>query len=278
MFIIGAHLSTHNGYAKMAQQAHMIGANTFQFFIRNPHGAKAKTLNTDDVNEMAQIMKQYEMPIIQAYASYVMNFASKSLQTQKYSQQLLNEDLKRLTHFPNNLYAFHPGNHGGQGIDKAINLIADALNKTLTDDLKTQVLLVTMPGEATQVGSTFEQLQKIIEKVELNDKLGVCFDTSSVYAAGYDIVNNLDGVLNEFDDIIGLDRIKSVHLNDSKNKLNSHVNRHTPIGEGEIGLGGIINIINNKKLHNLPFYLETPNRSLDGYKDEIKILHENYKN
>lgn len=276
MFTIGVHLSTHEGYTKMAQEAIKIGANTFQFFTRNPRGAKAKKLNITDVNQMAEIMKNNQMPVIQAYASYVMNLASKSEQTRKYSYELLQEDLERLINFPNNMYAFHPGYTDGQPIDKAIGYICESLNKTLTENQETPVLLVTMPGEGSEIGGKFEELQQIIENVDLNENIGVCFDTCSVYAAGYDIVDDLDGVLDEFDDIIGIKRIKSVHLNDSRDKLGSHTDRHTIIGEGNIGLETIVNVINNKYLHKLPFYLEAPNRSMMGYKKEIEILREKY--
>lgn len=271
MFTIGAHLSINKGFENIALEALSIDANTFQFFPRSPRGGKAKALDFDDIEKFEDLIKDTSIDVILAHAPYVINLASKSEKTRNNAYEIFEDDLERLSHLPNNLYNFHPGSHVGQGVDVAIELISDALNKLIQEDQKTIVLLETMAGKGTEIGRTFEELQSIIELVELDEKIGVCLDTCHVYDAGYDIKNDLDSVIDEFDSVIGLDRLKAIHLNDSKFGLNSHKDRHEKIGQGELGLDAIVNIINHNKLRNLPFYLETPN-DVEGYGDEIKLL------
>ena len=276
MLTIGAHLSASKGYTAMLKQAQEIGANTFQFFTRNPRGGSAKDIDEKDVNTFLELMKSEDFPVILAHAPYTLNCCSAKPETIEFAVNTFADDLRRMEYTPNQLYNFHPGSHVGQGEEKGIELIADALNKVLFEDMTTTVLLETMAGKGSEVGKTFEELRAIIDRVELSDKLGVCLDTCHVNDAGYDIVNDLDGVLDEFDKVIGLDRLKAIHLNDSKNPLSAHKDRHEKIGEGYIGLEAIERIINHPKLRNLPFFLETPNE-LDGYAREIEILRGLYK-
>lgn len=276
MLTIGAHLSASKGYTAMLKQAKEIGANTFQFFTRNPRGGSAKDIDENDVNTFLELMKSEGFPVILAHAPYTLNCCSAKPETIEFAVNTFADDLRRMEYTPNQLYNFHPGSHVGQGEEKGIELIADALNKVLFEDMTTTVLLETMAGKGSEVGKTFEELRAIIDRVELSDKLGVCLDTCHVNDAGYDIVNDLDGVLDEFDKVIGLDRLKAIHLNDSKNPLSAHKDRHEKIGEGYIGLDAIERIINHPKLRNLPFFLETPNE-LDGYAREIEILRGLYK-
>ncbi|MDD6285618.1 MAG: deoxyribonuclease IV [Methanosphaera sp.] len=276
MFTIGAHLSINKGFENIGLEALSIDANTFQFFPRSPRGGKAKKLDPDDVDKLQELMDNTTMDVILAHAPYIINLASKSEKTRNNAYEIFEDDLRRLDQLPNNMYNFHPGSHVQQGVDKGIELIVDSLNKLIREDQKTTVLLETMAGKGTEIGRSFEELQAIIEKVELDDKLGVCLDTCHVYDAGYDIVNNLDGVLDEFDSVIGLDRLKAIHLNDSKFGLSSHKDRHEKIGLGKIGIDAITDIINHEKLRDLPFYLETPN-DVEGYKNEIELLRGLYK-
>jgi deoxyribonuclease-4 len=276
MFTIGAHLSINKGFEKIGLEALSIDANTFQFFPRSPRGGKAKSLDPEDISKFEDIMKNSNIEIILAHAPYVINLASKSDKTRNNSYELFEDDLKRLSQLPNNLYNFHPGSHVGQGSEKGIELISSSLNKLIDENQKTTILLETMAGKGTEIGRTFEELNSIIEKVEIDEKLGVCLDTCHVYDAGYDIKNDLDTVLDEFDSVIGLTRLKAIHLNDSIYGLNSHKDRHEKIGLGKLGLDAITNIINHKSLRNLPFFLETPN-DVEGYKEEIKLLRGLYK-
>ena len=276
MFTIGAHLSINKGFENIGLEALSIDANTFQFVPRSPRGGKAKKLDPDDVDKLQELMDNTTMDVILAHAPYIINLASKSEKTRNNAYEIFEDDLRRLDQLPNNMYNFHPGSHVQQGVDKGIELIVDSLNKLIREDQKTTVLLETMAGKGTEIGRSFEELQAIIEKVELDDKLGVCLDTCHVYDAGYDIVNNLDGVLDEFDSVIGLDRLKAIHLNDSKFGLSSHKDRHEKIGLGKIGIDAITDIINHEKLRDLPFYLETPN-DVEGYKNEIELLRGLYK-
>lgn len=276
MLTIGAHLSASKGYTAMLKQAQEIGANTFQFFTRNPRGGSAKDIDENDVKTFLELMKSEGFPVILAHAPYTLNCCSAKPETIEFAINTFADDLRRMEYTPNQLYNFHPGSHVGQGEEKGIELIADALNKVLFEDMTTTVLLETMAGKGSEVGKTFEELRAIIDRVELSDKLGVCLDTCHVNDGGYDIVNNLDGVLDEFDSVIGLDRLKAIHLNDSKNPLGAHKDRHEKIGEGYIGLEAIERIINHPKLRDLPFFLETPNE-LDGYAKEIEILKGLYK-
>ena len=276
MLNIGCHLSTTKGYENMGKEALKIGANTFQYFTRNPRGGKAKDINEKDILALRKLMEENNFAKILAHAPYTLNGCSADESTREFASEMMADDLERLKYLPTSLYNFHPGSHVKQGVDVGINYIVEMLNKVLKPEHTTIVLLETMAGKGTEVGRTFEEIAEIISRVELNEKMGVCLDTCHVYDAGYDIVNDLDGVLEEFDRIIGLDRLHAIHLNDSKNPFKSHKDRHEKIGEGEIGFEAIKRIINHPKLRNIPFFLETPNE-LDGYKNEIELLREQYK-
>jgi len=269
--IIGAHLSASKGYTHMLEEAMSIGANTFQFFTRNPRGGKAKDIDKQDIDTFLKLYKENNFATILAHAPYTLNCCSAKPETIRFAVETFADDLKRMEYTPNMLYNFHPGSHVGQGEDKGIELICDALNTVLFPEMTTTVLLETMAGKGSEMGKTFEELKAIIDGTELDDKLGVCLDTCHVSDGGYDIVNNLDGVLEQFDKIIGIDRLKALHLNDSKNPLGAHKDRHEKIGEGFIGIKAFENIVNNKYLKDLPMFLETPN-DLDGYAKEIALL------
>ena len=271
MLNIGCHLSTTKGFKNMGKEALSIGANTFQFFTRNPRGGKAKDIDEKDIAGLLEIMKENNFATILAHAPYTLNGCSADENTRKFATEMMADDLVRMEYLPNSLYNFHPGSHVKQGVDVGIDFIVEMLNTVLKPEQTTTVLLETMAGKGTEIGRTFEEIAQIIERVELKDHLGVCLDTCHVYDAGYDIVNDLDNVLDEFDRIIGLDRLKAIHLNDSKNPFKSHKDRHEKIGEGSLGLEAISRIINHPKLRHLPFFLETPNE-LDGYKNEIELL------
>jgi deoxyribonuclease-4 len=271
MLNIGCHLSASKGFAHMGKEALSIDANTFQFFTRNPRGSKAKAIDEKDVKELLKIAGDNGFAPMVGHAPYTLNPCSPDARTKEFALETLMDDIVRMEHLPNNLYNFHPGSQGGQGTEKGIELIAEALNFILTPKQTTTVLLETMAGKGSEVGGTFQEVRAIIEKVKLDDKVGVCLDVCHVHDAGYDVVNDLDGVLDEFDRIIGLDRLKAIHLNDSKNPLASHKDRHEKIGEGAIGLAAITNIISHPKLRRLPFVLETPNE-VPGYAREIKLL------
>lgn len=276
MFTVGAHLSINKGFEHIGRESLSIDANTFQFFPRSPRGGKAKELDMGDIDKFVELKNNSNIDVILAHAPYIINLASKSEKTRQNAYDIFEDDLKRLSYLPDNMYNFHPGSHVGQGVEKGIDLICESLNKLIYDDLETVVLLETMAGKGTEIGRTFEELESIIMGVELNDKIGVCVDTCHIYDGGYDIKNNLDDVIDEFDSIIGLDKLKAIHLNDSKFGLNSHKDRHEKIGLGELGLDAIKNIINHKKLRDLPFFLETPN-DVQGYHEEIKLLKELYE-
>ena len=276
MLNIGCHLSTTKGFENMGKEALEIGANTFQFFTRNPRGGKAKDIDINDMEGLLKIARENNFATILAHAPYTLNACSADERTREFAREMMEDDLKRMELMPNNLYNFHPGSHVKQGVEVGINYIVELLNNVLREDQTTTVLLETMAGKGSEVGRTFEEIAEIISRVELKDKMGVCLDTCHVYDAGYDIVNNLDGVLEEFDRIIGLDRLKAIHLNDSKNPFKSHKDRHEKIGEGFLGLEAITNIINHPKLKHLPFFLETPNE-LDGYAKEIELLRSRYR-
>lgn len=276
MLNIGCHLSASKGFGNMGKEALSIDANTFQFFTRNPRGSKAKEIDENDVKELLKIVKDNDFAPLLGHAPYTLNACSADKRTRGFALEVLIDDMVRMEHLPNNLYNIHPGSHVGQGVEKGIDLIADALNFILTPKQTTIVLLETMSGKGSEVGSSFQEIRKIIEKVNQEDKVGVCLDTCHVYDAGYDIVNDLDGVLDEFDRIIGLDRLRAIHLNDSKNPFSSRKDRHEKIGEGAIGLKALADIINHPRLRRLPFFLETPNE-LPGYAQEIKLLRNAYK-
>lgn len=275
MLNIGCHLSTSKGFVHMGKEALSIDANTFQFFTRNPRGSKAKGIDENDVRGLLKIMEDNDFAPLVAHAPYTLNPCSADQRTKDFALEVLIDDLVRMEHLPNNYYNFHPGSHVGQGTEKGIDLIADALNFILTPSQTTIVLLETMSGKGSEVGSNFQELRAIIDKVKLDQKVGVCLDVCHVHDAGYDIVNDLDGVIDEFDRIVGLDRLRAIHLNDSKNSLSSHKDRHAKIGEGAIGLKATTAIINHPKLRRLPFVLETPNE-VPGYAQEIKLLRKAY--
>ena len=276
MLNIGCHLSTSKGFKSMGDTALSIGANTFQFFTRNPRGGKAKDIDKKDIEELLKLMKEYNFGKILAHAPYTLNPCSKDESIREFAYKIMEDDLKRMEYLPNNLYNFHPGSHVKQGVDIGINYIIELLNKVIKKDQTTKILLETMSGKGTEIGRNFNEIKAIIDGVNLNEHIGVCLDSCHIFDGGYDIVNNLDNVLDEFDDVIGLDKLCAIHLNDSKNILGSHKDRHEKIGLGNIGLDAIGNIINHEKLKNLPFFLETPNE-LDGYAKEISLLKSIYR-
>ena len=275
--IIGCHLSVSKGFENMGKEALSIGANTFQFFTRNPRGGKAKNIDKADVENLLKLMQEHNFGKILAHAPYTLNPCSKDEKTREFALNTMIDDLKRMEYLPNNLYNFHPGSHTGQGVEKGIELICNQLNTVLYEDMTTTVLLETMAGKGSEVGSKFEELKTIIDNTKLNDKLGECLDTCHVFDGGYDIVDNLENVLEEFDKIIGISKLKAIHINDSMNYLGCHKDRHQKIGQGAIGIDAFERIINHKYLKDLPYYLETPNE-LDGYKAEIALLKSLYKN
>ena len=277
MLYIGCHLSASKGYKDMGKQALKINANTFAFFTRNPRGGSAKAINQSDIDAFMEIYNENKFGKIVAHAPYTMNACAADEKIREFALNAMKDDIKRMEYTPNNYYNFHPGSHVKQGAEVGIKLISEQLNHVITAEQSTIILLETMAGKGSEVGRNFEEIRKIIDNVELNDKLGVCLDTCHVWDGGYDIVNNLDGVLEEFDRIIGLERLKAVHLNDSLNPLGAHKDRHAKIGEGYIGLDALINVINHPYLKELPFILETPN-DLEGYSKEIEILRKNYNN
>ena len=277
MLKIGCHLSTTKGFENMGKEALKIGANTFQFFTRNPRGGKAKEIEETDIQGLINIINENNFAKVLAHAPYTLNGCSADANTRKFAIEMMSDDLKRMEYLPNNLYNFHPGSHVKQGVDVGINYIVEMLNEVLKPEQTTKVLLETMAGKGTEIGRSFEEIAEIISKVELKEHMGVCLDTCHVYDSGYDIVNELDKVLDEFDKIIGLDRLDAIHLNDSKNPFSSHKDRHEKIGDGFIGINAIEKIINHPKLRHLPFFLETPNE-LDGYAKEIALLKSIYRN
>ena len=271
--LIGNHLSASKGYAAMGKAALALDANTFAFFTRNPRGGKAKEIDEKDVEKFLNFAKEHEFGKIVAHAPYTMNLCAAKEDVRSFSKEMLLDDLKRMGYTPYNYYNFHPGAHVGQGAEKGIALIAEALNEALKPEQTTTVLLETMAGKGTEVGRTFEELREILDRVELNDKMGVCLDTCHVWDGGYDIVNDLDDVLNEFDRVIGLDRLKAVHFNDSMNDCGSHKDRHAKIGEGKIGAEAMRRVALHPLLEGRPFILETPNDD-EGYRREIQMVRE----
>ena len=272
MFTIGCHLSSAKGYLHMAKDAVSIDANTFQFFTRNPRGGRAKAIDPKDITAFAAYAPEHGIERILAHAPYTLNPASDKQQTRDFALMVLAEDLGRMEETPHQLYNMHPGSAVGQPCEVAIAKIADALNQSLLPHQTTTLLLETMAGKGSEIGGTFEELAAIIAQVELESHVGVCLDTCHVWDAGYDIVGDLDGVLEEFDRVIGLDRLHAIHLNDSMNARGSHKDRHARIGEGEIGFKALAAVTNHPKLRDLPFYLETPNPDLAGYAEEIAAL------
>lgn len=276
MLRIGCHLSSSKGFLAMGKDAVKINANTFQFFTRNPRGGKAKPLDLEDMEQYIAFAGEHDIAHILAHAPYTLNACAKDEGLRTFAKETMADDLNRLSYLPESMYNFHPGSHVGQGTEQGIEYIAGMLNEILKPEQKTIVLLETMAGKGTEVGRSFEELQSILDKVELRGKMGVCLDTCHVYDAGYDIVNGLDDVLEEFDKVIGLNWLKAIHLNDSKNPFESHKDRHEKIGEGSIGLEAMVRIINHPALKGIPFFLETPNE-LEGYGAEIALLRENYQ-
>ena len=276
MFRIGCHLSVSKGYEALGKDALSVGANTFQFFTRNPRGGSAKAIDEKDIAGFLKIARENDIAYFLAHAPYTMNVCAADAGIRKFAGEMFADDLMRMEYFSGSLYNFHPGSHVGQGVDVGIRYIIDTLNYVLKPEQTTIVLLETMAGKGSEIGRSFEELRAIIDGVKLSEKMGVCLDTCHVYDAGYDIVNDTDGVINEFDRIIGLDRLKAIHLNDSKNPYESHKDRHETIGNGTLGLETLEKVINHPKLKHLPFYLETPNE-LPGYAEEIKLLKSLYK-
>lgn len=275
MLTIGCHLSSAGGFLAMGKTAIEIGANTFQFFTRNPRGSKAKAIDPEDVRKYHEYAAEHGITKILAHAPYTLNPCSKDSRVREFALETMADDLKRMEYVPGNCYNFHPGSHVGQGAEAGIDMIADTLNQILRPEQTTTVLLETMAGKGSEVGRSFEELQEILSRVELQDHMGVCLDTCHVYDAGYDIVQDLDGVLEKFDQCIGLDKLKAIHMNDSKNLFSSHKDRHEKIGEGSIGTECMVRIINHPALQGIPVYLETPNE-LDGYAAEIALLKAEY--
>lgn len=275
MLYIGCHLSASKGFLAMGKQAHSIGANTFQFFTRNPRGGAAKEIDENDVKAYLEFAKEHNFGRIVAHAPYTLNAAGADARVRDFALMTFADDLKRMEYVPDNYYNFHPGSHVGQGAEKGIELISDVLNKVLFPEMTTTVLLETMAGKGSEVGRSFEEIRAIIDRTQLSDKLGVCLDTCHISDAGYDIINNPEGVLEEFDKIIGIDRLKAIHLNDSMNPMGAHKDRHEKIGDGHIGFEALMKFIKMPQLEGLPINLETPNE-LDGYAKEIAMIKENY--
>lgn len=275
MLHIGCHLSISKGFAHIGKEALSIKADTFQFFTRNPQGGKAKDIDLADVAKFRTLAAENHFAPLVAHAPYTLNPCSDNPQTREFAEMVFADDLKRMEHIPNNYYNFHPGSHVGQGAKAGTAMIIDLLNHILTPEQNTVVLLETMSGKGSEIGRSFEELAEIRAGVKLKNKLGVCLDTCHIFAAGYDIVNNLDGVMAEFDKIIGLQHLKAVHLNDSLMPLGSNKDRHAQIGAGEIGAEALIRFVNYPAVKNLPFILETPN-DLAGYASEIALMRKNY--
>ncbi len=275
MLSIGCHLAVSKGFAAMGRDALSIGAYTFQFFTRNPRGSKAKEIDPSDAAALCAMAKEHDFATLLAHAPYTLNACSADEKTRQFALETMADDLRRMEYLPHSFYNFHPGSHVKQGSEVGILQIASLLNAILTPTQTTTVLLETMAGKGTEVGRSFEELRAILDRVALSEKLGGCLDTCHVHDAGYDIVNDLDGVLAEFDRVIGLERLKAIHLNDSLNERGARKDRHAKIGEGKIGLDAMVRIINHPQLRQLPFYLETPNE-LDGYAAEIALLRSQY--
>ena len=273
MLKIGCHLSSSDGFLSMAKTAVSIGANTFQFFTRNPRGSKAKKIDERDVAAFLEFSKENHIGPIVAHAPYTLNACSATERTVEFAKQTMMDDLKRMEYIPGNFYNFHPGSHVGQGSQIGIEKIISMLNEIITPEQSTTVLLETMSGKGSEVGKTFNEIKEIIDGINNKEKVGVCLDTCHIFDAGYDIVNNLNNVIDEFDSIIGLEKLFAVHLNDSMNPIGSHKDRHQKINEGSLGLKTVINVVTHPKLQKLPFILETPN-DLEGYAKEIKLIKE----
>lgn len=275
MLNIGCHISVAKGFYKAGKDAVAVGANSFQFFTRNPRGGKAKDIDLEDVGKLNELMANNKFDYLFAHASYTMNLCSDKKNVRDFSKTIFKDDLQRLKVLPKSYYIFHPGSHVGQGSEVGINFIVEALNEVIEKDNQTYILLEGMSGKGSEVGKSIDELKAIIDRVNYNEKIGICIDTCHLYSSGLDIVNNLDGVLNQIDEAIGIERVKAIHLNDSMTEFNSKKDRHEKIGDGTIGLDAITRIINHPMLKDKVFNLETPNE-LDGYKAEIELLREKY--
>ena len=275
MLQIGCHLSASKGYLHMGREAVSIGAGTFQFFTRNPRGGSARAVDEKDVAAYHAFAAESGIGVILAHAPYTLNGCSADPAIRDFATRTMKDDLRRMEYLPSNLYNFHPGSHVGQGVDAGIEMIAAMLNAILWEDMRTTVLLETMAGKGSEVGGSFEELRAILDRVALTDHMGVCLDTCHVHDAGYDIAGDLDGVLTRFDKAVGLDRIRAVHINDSKNPLGARKDRHEKIGLGAIGTEAILRVMTHPALRDKPFYLETPNE-LEGYAREIAMLKEQW--
>ncbi len=273
MAYFGAHLSSSQGFYKMGQTALNIGADTLQCFVRNPRGAKAKAINPVDLGKLDALLREHRFGPIVAHAPYIMNPCSKDEGIRALAEDMLRGDLQLMEHLPGNYYNFHPGSHVGQGTEVGITQISDMLNRVLRPDLKTVVLLETMTGKGSEIGGRFEELREIIDRVVCKERIGVCLDTCHVWDGGYDVVGNLDGVVTEFDKVIGLDYLKAIHLNDSMNPLGAKKDRHALLGAGHLGLDAILRIVTHPALCHLPFNLETPTED-EGHAQEIALLRE----
>lgn len=271
MLKIGSHISSAKGFEAMGKTAVRLNATAFAFFTRNPRGGKAKAIDEEDVKRFQKIREQQRIEAVVAHAPYTMNACAARSDLREFAENIMRDDLQRMEYLPGNFYNFHPGSHVGQGIEEGVCLIAECLNRVLTGEQSTTVLLETMAGKGSEVGGRFEELRMILDRIERKDKMGICLDTCHVWDGGYDIVNNLDGVLEEFDRIIGLEKLKAIHLNDSLNDLGSHKDRHARIGEGKIGLPAFERIVRHPRLQGLPFILETPNDE-EGWAKEIEML------
>lgn len=269
---IGCHLSSAKGFAAMGNDAVSIGANTFAFFTRNPRGGKAKEIDVKDAENLLAIMEEHQFGKLVAHAPYTLNPCSAAAKTREFAYMAMKEDMERMEYLPGNYYNFHPGSHVGQGVEKGIEMIAELLNHIITPSQSTIILLETMAGKGSEVGRNFQELAAIIQKVKCDEKIGVCLDTCHVSDGGYDIIDDPDGVLEEFDRIIGLERLKALHINDSQNPRGAHKDRHAPIGRGCIGIEAILRVVNHPKLIGLPCILETPQPDLSGYAKEIALL------
>lgn len=275
MFNIGCHLSSVKGFEHMGKEALKIGADTFQFFTRNPRVGRAKDIDENDVKRFLELAAEHNFARLVAHAPYTLNPCSATEKVRAFAYTAMSDDMQRMEHIPGNYYNFHPGSHVGQGVEKGIELITQLLNEIITPHQNTVILLETMAGKGSEIGGKFEELRAIIDGVKIKEKIGVCFDTCHVSDAGYDIINNLDGVVEEFDNIIGLDKLHALHINDSLNPVGAHKDRHAKIGEGCIGYDAIVRVINHPKLKGRPCILETPNE-LDGYEREIRMLKKAY--
>ncbi|MDO5798544.1 MAG: deoxyribonuclease IV [Eubacteriales bacterium] len=273
---IGNHTTSSKGYARMARQMIANGGNTFAFFTRNPRGGRAKAIDPEDIREFLKLAEEYKFGKIVAHAPYTLNACAAKEEIRQFARETMSDDLKRMEWTPGNYYNFHPGSHVGQGTEAGVRMIAELLNEVLTEKQTTTVLLETMAGKGTEMGRNFEELRQILNLTEKKEKMGICLDTCHVWDGGYDIVNDLDGVLEEFDRVIGLDKLKAVHLNDSLNEMGSHKDRHAKIGEGRIGLEALVRVIRHPRLEGIPFILETPNDD-EGWAAEIWTLREAYE-